>query len=393
MAHAIAKPESQRPIWAEISLAAITRNLRAIQKHVGAQRKVLCIVKANAYGHGAVPVARALEAAGAACFGVTCVAEGIELREAGIRRPILVLSGFWPGEEMLLVTHRLTPAIYSLDQWRHLERSFHGVSHENLPLGVHLKVDTGMNRLGIAPEEVKEFLVLLGSARSLKLEGTFTHFASSEDFDSQQTEEQQQRFALALNEFDAAGADPGILHAANSAAIAMRPDTWLDMVRPGALIYGYHQFYSPEAREADAQRRLPLEPAFHLRARVLSVREVPTGTGVGYNARFVTQRLSRIAILAGGYADGIVRRLTNLGKVMVHGRCAPIVGTVSMDLTAIDVTDIPQAQVGDVVTVFGGSTEAGCPPVFANDVARLLGTVTSDLLCSVGARVPRNYLS
>jgi len=391
MAHAVTKPESQRPIWAEISLGAIARNLRAIQKHVGAQRKVLCIVKANAYGHGAVPVARALEAAGAACFGVTCVAEGIELREAGIRRPILVLSGFWPGEEILLFAHRLTPAIYSLEQWRHLERAFANFTHENLPLGVHLKVDTGMNRLGIAPEEVKEFLSLLAGARNVKLEGTFTHFASSEDFDNGQTEEQQQRFAGVLSEFHAAGADPGIVHMANSAAIAMRPGTWMHMVRPGALIYGYHQFYSPEERETDARQRLPLEPAFSLRARVLSVRELPAGARVGYNGRFITQRPSRIAVVAGGYADGIVRRLSNQGKMIARGRCVPIVGTVSMDLTAVDVTDAPQVQVGDVVTVFGRSPEAACPPVFANDVARLLGTVTSDLLCSVGARVPRNY--
>jgi alanine racemase len=383
-----------RPVWGEISLAAIAHNLRAIRRHIGAGRKVLGVVKANAYGHGAVPVARTLARAGVECFGVTSTAEGAELREAGIRQPILVLSGFWPGEEKELVRYRLTPAIHRVEQLALLDRALRRarVPARLLPWGVHAKFDTGMNRLGIAPAGVRAFVEALATCSGLRLEGVFTHFASSEDFSSGQTGEQERVFASVLAELKSLRLRTGMVHLANSAAIVLRPSTWADMVRPGALLYGYHQFYEPPEREQEAHRTLRLRPAFSLRARIISLREVPAGQGVGYNARFRTTRPSRIAILAAGYADGFVRRLGNSGKVLIRGRCAPIVGTVSMDLTAVDVTNLPEAGVGDVATLFGVTGRGACPPIYASDVARSLGTVTSDLLCSVGSRVPRVYL-
>jgi alanine racemase len=381
-----------RPVWAEISLAAIAHNLRAIRRHIGAERKILAIVKADAYGHGAVPVARALAQAGANAFGVTCVAEALELREARIRQPILVLSGYWPGEERLVVKHHLSPAIFSLEQLRHFERAA-AASPNGHRYTYHLKIETGMNRLGLPAEDVRRFAALAADCRHTAIEGTFTHFASSEDFTTEQTAEQEQRFARALESLRAERVPPGVVHLANSAAIASRPESWADMVRPGALLYGYHQFYAPAEREAEAAARLPLRPAFRLCARIIALREVPAGAGIGYNARFVARRRSRIAVLAAGYADGVMRQLSGCGRVVIGGRFAPIVGTVSMDLTTVDVTDLPEVRIGDVATIFGAEGTDGSPQWLASDVARQLGTVTSHVLCSVGPRVPRFHLA
>jgi alanine racemase len=384
-----------RPVWAEVRLSALAHNLRAIRRHISpppahrgaSQRKILAVVKANAYGHGAVPVAKALAEAGADWFGVTCTAEGAELRESGVRKPILLLTGFWPGEEQRLLEYRLTPAITRCEQLRYLERA--AARAKRGPVGFHLKVDTGMNRLGITPADVECFARGLAGCPHLRLEGTFTHFASSEVFTTEQTEHQEKLFSSALERLRTLGIKPGIIHLANSAAVAARPRTWANMVRPGAVLYGYHQFYDPPERKAEVEAELPLKPALSLRARLISLRNVPDGQGVGYNARFVARQPSRIGVLAAGYADGLLRRLGNRGRVIVCGRFAPLVGTISMDLAMVDVTGIEDVQVGDVATIYGAD---GGAAQYASDVAHDLGTVTSDLLCAVGPRVPRFYL-
>jgi alanine racemase len=230
----------------------------------------------------------------------------------------------------------------------------------------------------------------LAGCPHLELTATFTHFASSEDFSGGQTSEQEKLFATALRRMREAGLDPGIVHMANSAAVASRESSWADMVRPGALLYGYHQNYAPAQRRHDAERILPLLPALSLRARIISLRDLPAGRGVGYNAQFVAARPSRIAVLAAGYADGLVRQLSGRGRVLVRGVEAPLVGVISMDLAMVDVTGVPQAQVGDAATIFGSDGEARICPA---QVARELGTVTSDLLCALGKRVPRYYLA
>ena len=392
-----------RPVWAEVRLSALQHNLRAIQRHVNATsgrggRKVLAVVKANAYGLGAVPVAKALAKAGADWFGVTCTSEGAELREAGVRQPILVLTGFWPGEEQRLLEYGLTAAITRCEQLRLLERAAaraksygptrarrgaHGL------VGFHLKIDTGMNRLGISPAEVECFARTLAECPYLRLGGTFTHFASSEVFTSEQNARQEKLFSSALERLRALGLQPGIVHMANSAAVAARPNTWADMVRPGAILYGYHQFYDPPTRKAEMEANLPLEPAVSLRTRVISLRDIPESQGVGYNAQFVSRRPSRIAVLAAGYADGLVRRLGNCGRVIIRGQFAPLVGTISMDLSMADVTGIADVRVGDAATLYGAD---GAAARQVSQVAHDLGTVTSDLLCALGKRVPRFYL-
>jgi alanine racemase len=415
-----------RPVWAEISLQAILHNLRVIRKHVDgnggagssnhAKRMVLAVVKSNAYGLGAVPISKALEKAGTEWFGVTCANEGIELRESGIRKRILVLTGFWPGEERRLLENYLTPTVTRVDDLRYLERAAKNLANKlergkssrgqfssgkrfagksssgdrfagRVPF--HLKINTGMNRLGISASEVEAFAGALVDCPHLELEGTFTHFASAEDFIGGQTVTQEELFRSCLERLRALGVSPGIVHLANSGAICARPETWADMVRPGAILYGYHQRFDPPDKRREVMAQMPLEPSLSLRARIISLRDVPPGEAVGYSARFITERQSKIAVINAGYADGVVRARTNRGCALVRERRVPLVGTISMDLTTLDVTDVPGVALGDVVTIYG---KDGKSAIEVSDVAPEIGTVTSDLLCALGRRVPKYYV-
>jgi alanine racemase len=379
---------SGRPVWAEISLQAILHNLRVIRKQVGAQRKILAVVKSNAYGLGAVPVAKALQKAGTEWFGVTCANEGVELREAGIRKRILVLTGFWPGEERRLLQNNLTPTVTRVDDLGHLERSAKAAGGKSR-LRFHLKINTGMNRLGISADEVDCFARTLAGCKHLELEGTFTHFAAAEDFTARQTNQQEKVFLACLDRMRALGVSPGIVHMANSGAICARPSTWADMVRPGAILYGYYQSFDPPQKKQEVMGQVALQPCLSLRARIISLRNVPAGEGVGYAARFVTKRPSRIAVINAGYADGVVRARTNRGWALVRGKRVPLVGTISMDLTTLDLTDVPEAVLGDIVTIYG---KDGDTSIEVSEVAHEIGTVTSDLLCALGRRVPKFYV-
>jgi len=389
-----------RPVWADVSLSALVHNLHAIRDFVNPKsekrstpRKVLCIVKGNGYGHGGPQVAKALEKAGADWFGVTGAAEGEQVRKAGVRKPILALTSFWPGEEAQLLANRIYPAIIRCEQLAAIDSAASGRKFAKRSVGFHLKIDTGMNRLGIAPSDIECFARQYEKSSRLKLEGIFTHFASSEVFDgpvASQNCRQEESFHKAIERLRALGIDPGLIHLANSAAIVSRPETWADMVRPGAILYGYHPGYDPAERRVEAEKQLPLRPVMSLRARIINIRNVAAGEAVGYSSKFLTNRPSKIAVLAAGYGDGIHRSLGNKGNVLVRGVLAPIVGIVSMDVTMIDVTDVPGASLGDVATIYGTDGNHVLP---ANLVARGIGTVTSDLLCAVSARVPRIYLS
>jgi len=393
--------EARRPVWAEISLGALSENFRAIRKFVNppeekrkTPRKILCIVKGNGYGHGGPQVAKALEKAGSDWFGVTCTEEGIAVREAGVRKPVLVLTSFFPGEESRLIEYDLTAVVHRCEQLRQLDRAARISNKKSRKrVSFHLKMDTGMNRLGIAPGDVDCFARQLAKCKHLELGGVFTHFASSEVLTNtrvgEQTRQQELRLCEALDRLRALGIDPGIVHLANSAAIVTRPETWADMVRPGAILYGYHPGYDPVELRPEIEARLPLKPVMSLRTRIVNIRNIPEDAGVGYNETFIAKRPSRIAVLAAGYGDGIHRSLGNRGSVLVRGTLAPIVGIISMDVTMIDVTDVPGADLGDVVTIYGSDGEHVRP---ANVIARSIGTVTSDLLCAVSQRVPRLYV-
>jgi alanine racemase len=389
-----------RPVWAEVSLGMLAENFRAIRDYVNPAsekrkwpRKVLSIVKGNGYGHGGPQVAKALEKAGSDWFGVASAGEGIELRKFGVRKPILVLGGFWPGEEKNLIQHSLTPAIHRCEQLASFEAAAAKLRKKNVV--IHLKLDTGMNRLGIAPADIDCFGRQLARCPHLQLAGAFTHLASSEVLTDtpvgRQTGEQMERFHGAIERLrNAHHIDPGVLHLANSAAIAARPETWADMVRPGAILYGYHPGFNPAERRKEFEAKLPLRPVMSLRSRIINIRSIAEGEGVGYDASWLAQRPSRVAVIAAGYHDGVHRSLGNRGQAAIRGHLAPIIGIVSMDVTMLDVTDIPDAAVGDIATLYGQDGEHSYP---ANVVARGIGTVTSDLFSGIGQRVPRIYLS
>jgi alanine racemase len=386
-----------RPVWADISLPALVHNFQSIRAYVNPKtekratpRKVLCIVKGNAYGHGGPPVAKALEKAGSDWFGVTCTEEGIGLRKVGVRKPILILTSFVPGEEKRLLQHNLTAVIHRCEQLAQLERA--AAASGQRKVSVHLKIDSGMNRLGLDASNIDCFARQLAKSRHLQLTGVMTHFASSESFADNiaghQTRQQEEKFFASLDRLRALKIDPGMIHLANSAAIVTRPETWADMVRPGAILYGYHPGYDPVEQRAEIEKRLPLKPAMSLRSRIINLRDVPAGAGVGYGSSFVPQKPSRIAVLAAGYGDGIHRSLGNRGSVLIRGVLAPMVGIVSMDVTMIDVTEVPGVEIGDTATIYGTDGKFTHP---AHLIARSIGTVTSDLLCAVSQRVPRIY--
>lgn len=387
-----------RPVWAEVSLSALQQNLDAIRAYVNpasekrqTPRMVLSIVKGNAYGHGGPEVSKALDKFGSDWFGVASAGEGIELRNAGVRKPILVLGGFWPGEEKNLIEHNLTPAIHRCEHLALFDAA--AAKARKKHVSIHLKIDTGMNRLGIAPTDVDCFANQLAKCKHLELTGTFTHLASSEVLTDSptghQTAEQLERFFAAIDRLRARGVSPGIVHIANSAAIAARPETWADMVRPGAILYGYHPGFDPMERRFEFESKLSLRPVLSLRSRLINVRSVPEGAAVGYDASWVAKRPSRVAVLAAGYGDGIHRSLGNRGCVYVRGQKAPMIGIVSMDVTMLEVTDVDNAAIGDIATVYGTDGPNVYP---ANVIARSIGTVTSDLISGMSRRVPRFYV-
>jgi alanine racemase len=387
-----------RPVWAEVSLSVLRQNFEAIRDYVNPPaekrkipRKVLSIVKGNGYGHGGPEVSKALEKFGSDWFGVASAEEGMELRKAGVRKPVLVLGGFWPGEEKYLIEHSLTPAIHRCEHLALFNAAARRARKRHV--AVHLKIDTGMNRLGLSPKDMDCFANQLAKCKQLELGGTFTHLASSEVLTDtpigHQTAEQLERLHGAIDRLRALGVSPGIVHIANSAAIAARPESWADMVRPGALLYGYHPGFDPMERRFEFEKKLLLRPVMSLRARLVNVRSVQSGASVGYNASWVAKRPSVVAVLSAGYGDGIHRSLGNRGTVAIRGYVAPIIGIVSMDVVMVDVTDVPDAAIGDVATVYGTDGSNVYP---ANVVARSIGTVTSDLISGVSRRVKRFYL-
>lgn len=378
----------QRPCWAEISLGQLKENLAIVRRHVGPQRKILAVVKADAYGHGAVPVARALEQAGVEALGVACVCEGVELRQAGLRTPIVVLTGFFPGEEQELLEHNITPGITEVGQVERLQKAAQAAGRR---VRCHVKIDTGMGRLGVPCSEVPRLLDTLAASPAVEVEGLYTHFASSEDFTSEQTPKQLQCFEKARAQLAARGLQPPLVHLANTGAIVGWPETWGTMVRPGSMLYGYLSFFKFPAgqdRQAEFSQKLPVRPVLTLKARVYLVREYPARAPLGYGANYVTERPSRIAVLPIGYGDGWRRSLSGRCRVIVRGRFAPAVGTIGMDLTLADVTDVPGVQAGDEIILIGSNGTTCIPPT---EPAAAMGTVASEILSGLGKRVPRVY--
>ena len=382
-----------RPTWAEISLTALRHNFRTIQDFVAPGATVLAVVKADAYGHGAAECARSLEAQGARWFGVSSAEEGVCLREAGIKGRILLMSGFWRGEEQAIVEHDLTAAVWDWGHIELLETAACKLNRGSSRVPVHLKIDTGMARLGIDPAATAEFAKVIKQAAHVTLEGAFSHFASAEVPDSPAVDRQLERFDSAVAALHQRGQHPAYLHMANSAALATRPKTWKNMVRPGISLYGYYlPFTSAGSSAPDPSHELPVKPVLSWKTRILALRDVPAHSPVSYNGTYVTPAPARIAVLPVGYADGLSRHLsssgTARGRVIVRGEYAPIVGTVTMDMTMIDVTGIP-AEAGDEVTLIGAS---GSKRITAWELASHARTIPYEVLCGISKRVCRKYV-
>src|SRR5579884_3358293 len=345
-----------RPTWAEISLARLRRNFEYVRRLAG-PRRVMAVVKADAYGHGAAMIARTLADAGADWFGVATVEEALELRAAGVEKPILLLGGLYMSDPASLIEY-------------------------------HLHVDTGMGRLGIPPDRLKAFIERYRELQGIELKGLSTHLASAEDLVAAQTEDQAARFSDALRQVREMGVEPEWIHVANSAALVAGWPFPENMVRIGALLYGYClPLILPPGRKAPEPPQV--EPILTLKSRVVYLKDVPSGTPLGYGAAFHTRRRSRIATVPVGYADGLTRALSNRGHAIVRGCRARIVGNISMDLTLLDVTDVPGVDIGDEVVLLGQADHCS---ITAQEIADLVGTVPYEILCSIGKRVPRIYV-
>ncbi len=375
-----------RPTWAEVSLTKLRQNFRTVQKHLGANVTVCAVVKADAYGHGAVECSRALEAEGTRWLGVTSLDEAIPLREAGIEARILLMTGFWRGEENEIVRLRLTPTVW--EPW-HIESLEKAATVMGAQHPVHLKVDSGMGRLGVAIDRLPAVLADLKGSPHLVLEGLSTHLASSEIMDAPSVSEQEHRFADALGMVHKAGFDPPFIHVANTGAVISRRETWNTMVRPGIALYGYYLPFTRAGREVSGGTlRLGVKPILTWKTRILSLRDFAANEPLGYGGTYVTKAPAHVAVLPVGYADGYNRQLSNRGRVIVRDHYAPIVGSISMDLTLVDVTGIPGVAVGDEVILLG--TGDGLS-VDALEHARLASSSPYEILCNISKRVPRRY--
>jgi alanine racemase len=371
-----------RPTWADIDLDALASNFRAVRARVGAGVAVMGVVKADAYGHGAAECARRLAAEGAEWFGVASAEEGFALRRAGIAQPILSFGGFWRGQAGECLRQRVVPVVYRLDMAEELDASARAAGQV---ADAHVKVDTGMGRLGVRYDEAAEFAERLLAFRHLRVGGVMTHFAAADEprrdcF----TEEQLRRFREAVAAFREKGHRPTYEHMANSAATFAHAETHGNMVRPGGVLYGLWRDVLPPL--ADLPR---LRPVMALRSRVVLLKRVHAGETLGYGCTFEAAREMTVATVPAGYADGYARVLSNRGRVVVRGVLASVVGRVSMDFTLIDVTDVPGVAVGERVTLLGADGDLEVP---AEDLAQTAGTLSYEITCGVSTRVPRLHI-
>jgi alanine racemase len=366
-----------------VSRDQIARNYRNVCAVVGPQVDVAGVVKADAYGHGALEVSRVLIAEGVRWLAVSSVDEGVNLRCGGILQPrILVMSGFLPYEGDALVEYGLTPAVHSFGQMRDLDRLAQA-SGKVIPF--HLKIDSGMGRLGTRAG-AREILAALGEVRHAHLDGLMTHFASATDYTTTQTADQLVYFHAICAELKQAGVNAPYLHTSSTNAIGYgRSEGWHNMVRAGHALYGY---VSP-ARGEGPRQLLEVSPALTWKARLLAVKDIPEGALVGYGGSFRAPRPMRIGILGAGYADGLFHRLSNRGKVIADGRLTPILGTISMDLTTVDLSHTRALGPGGEVTLLGNEGEVRLD---AQQIARVAGTISYNILCGISARVRRVYV-
>lgn len=361
-----------RPTWSEIDISSLKSNFLQVKRIIGEHVGVISIVKADAYGHGSVEVSKALVESGSDMLGVATVEEALELRESGINAPIILLGGIQPDEAERVIKHDLTPSLFSV----HTAKSINKYAQKaGKMVKYHLKVDTGMSRLGLVFDDIPVFLKEISGLGNLEMEGVFTHFASADKEIGDFTLRQISIFKMILTIINQAGFSPRYVHLANSAGIQTFPQSHMNLVRPGIMLYG-------SGRVSDCE----LKPAMRLKTCIIQLRSLPPGTPVSYGGTFVATKPTVIATLPIGYADGYMRRLSNRARVSINGFTAPVVGTVCMDLTMVDVTEVSGVRVGDDVVLFGDER------VSVEDVAKWADTISYEVLSITGKRVPRVYV-
>jgi len=361
-----------RPTWAEIDLDAVKHNFMVTKELVGERVAVLSVVKADAYGHGAVEVSKVLVESGSNMLGVATVEEAMELRDYGIEVPIILLGGIRPAEAEVVIENDLTPGLFSIEVAEALNRESEKAGKRGK---YHLKIDTGMTRLGVRPEELEQFLSELVTLENIDIEGAMTHLPSVHTEHGDDSHELIDHFHELVARIKKTGLHPRFLHSSKSASIQNCPQSHMNLVRPGIMLYGSENYIG-----------LDLKPVMKLVSEIIQIRRVPEGTRISYGGTFVTTRPSTIATLPIGYADGYMRSLSNKAYVSVNGHKAPVVGAVCMDLMMIDVTDVTEARVGEQVVLFGDDI------VSVDDVASIAQTISYELLSNMGKRVPRMYV-
>ncbi len=371
-------PSQSSPTSASVDLTALAQNVAHVRR-LAPHADVLAVVKANAYGHGAIEITRALQHLAVRRFGVATVDEGIALRRAGIHDVIIVMGATMPAQFPDLVAHRLTPVLYRAD----LIQAFAAkVQPGATPYPVHIKVETGMGRLGLSLQDLPELISKPELRGPLRLEGLMTHLADADNQDAGQTEAQLRRFQQAFDTLQQSGLTIPAVHVANSAAIIKYPASLHSLVRPGIMLYGYHTL-APNTTAPD------LQPILTWKTTIAHLHRIQPGDSVSYNRTFIASRQSLIAVLPVGYADGYNRLLSNRGKVLIGGQRVPVIGRVCMDMTMIDVTDVPGVEVGHEAILIG---QQGAERITATDLAAWQQTIPYEILCAIGSRVPRRYL-
>ncbi|MCC6966432.1 MAG: alanine racemase [Nitrospira sp.] len=372
------QPSESSPTSASVDLTALAQNVAHVRR-LAPRADVLAVVKANAYGHGAIEITRALQQVAVRRFGVATVDEGVALRQADIQDAIVVLGPTMPAQFPDLVARGLTPVLYRAD----LVQAFAAtVKPDTEPYPVHIKVETGMGRLGVLPRDLPELLSSSELRRPLRLEGLMTHLADADNRDAGQTEEQLARFQQVLNQLQERGVAIPLIHVANSAAIIQYPASLHSLVRPGIMLYGYHTL-------SNNTQDPGLQPILTWKTTIAHLHTIAPGSSVSYNRTFIATRQTRVAVLPVGYADGYNRLLSNRGQILVGGRRVPVIGRVCMDMTMIDVTDVPGVQVGEEAILIG---QQGSERITAADLATWQQTIPYEILCAIGSRVPRRYL-
>jgi len=371
--------EGLRPVWAEVNLDILAKNIREVKRITRNGTLIMAVVKGNAYGHGAVPASRAFLDNGGDRLGVATATEGIELRQSGIDVPILNL-GYTPENQYeLLLDNDISATIYNYAQAVSLNDV---ATSKGKKVKIHIKLDTGLGRIGFLPhDDAIGAITEISMLSNLQLEGVFTHFAASDQIDKTYTHRQYKLFTWVIDELEKKSVEIPLKHVSNSAAIIDLPEYDLDMVRPGIILYGYKPY-----REVDLGD-VTLKPALTLKARLSNVKKVPSGFDIGYGLTFKTQRPSVIGTIPIGYADGFMRTLSNKGWIGVRGMKADMVGRICMDQCMVDLTDHSSAEIGDEVIVFGGNGAQT-----AEDMADMIGTIVDEVICAISRRVPRVYI-